>query len=308
MAGDFHTPVLANETVELLVWDPSGVYVDCTVGGGGHSHLIIDRLDPQGTLIGIDRDRDAIEQARRVLPDRVALHHGSFADLLARIAEDRKGGIHGILMDLGVSSFQLDEPQRGFSYREPGPLDLRMDPSRGQSAGELLRQMSLDELTAAIRDLGEDNQARRIARAIVSARGRRPIRTTEDLAGAIRECVPATQHKSLPRVFQALRILVNDELSELDHGLEQAWSLLTNGGRLAVISYHSLEDRRVKQFFRDRTQPADSPRLPIAIDTPPPEGRRLTGKPLRPSASEISRNPRARSARLRAIEKAISQG
>ena len=205
-------------------------------------------------------------------------------------------------MDLGVSSHQLDTPQRGFSHRLTGPLDLRMDPSRGETAAELLRHLSVDELTSLIRDYGEDSQARRIARAIVEARHRQPVETTEDLSRVISHSVPATRTKSLARVFQALRIAVNDELDELSRGLDAGWRLLRPRGRLVVITYHSLEDRITKTFMKALAAAVRDARDPFAADQPP-RGRLLLKKPLTPDEDEIRRNPRARSAKLRAIEK-----
>jgi 16S rRNA (cytosine1402-N4)-methyltransferase len=205
-------------------------------------------------------------------------------------------------MDLGVSSHQLDTPKRGFSHRLTGPLDLRMDPSRGETAAELLRRLSVDELTSLIRDYGEDTQARRIARAIVEARLRQPVETTEALSHVISHSVPATRTKSLARVFQALRIAVNDELDELSRGLDTGWRLLRLGGRLVVITYHSLEDRITKTFMKALAAPVRDARDPLAADQPP-RGRLLLKKPQTPDEDEIRRNPRARSAKLRAIEK-----
>jgi 16S rRNA (cytosine1402-N4)-methyltransferase len=205
-------------------------------------------------------------------------------------------------MDLGVSSFQLDEAERGFSHRVSAPLDLRMDPSAGETAAQYLGRLTGDELTRVIREYGEDSQAARIARAIAHERKERPIETTDHLARVISEAVPATRAKSLARVFQALRIAVNHELEELGHGLQGAWNLLSHGGRLVVISYHSLEDRMVKEFMNEKAHPGSDPRLPF----PPPSvasGQLLTRKVVTPTPDEIEINPRARSAKLRAIEK-----
>lgn len=212
-------------------------------------------------------------------------------------------GAAGILMDLGISSHQLDTPHRGFSYSVNGPLDSRMDPEEGETATELLSRLDERELTRILREFGEDPQARRIARAIVHARQRSPIRETGELAEVISRAVPATRHKSLPRVFQALRITVNREMEELDQGLAAAWSLLRPGGRLVAISYHSLEDRRVKTFMRDKAAPPQSDLgLPINHEQTP-AGRLLVKKPIVPTDEEIGRNPRARSAKLRALER-----
>jgi len=205
-------------------------------------------------------------------------------------------------MDLGVSSYQLDTPKRGFSHRYAGPLDLRMDQSRGETAAQLLARLSADELIRLIWDYGEDPQARRIARAVVAAGLREPIETTEALAHVISNSVAATRTKSLARVFQALRIAVNEELNELSHGLETAWRLLRPGGRLVVITYHSLEDRITKTFMKALAAPVRDARNLLAEDQPPC-GRLLLRKPLTPDDDEVARNPRARSAKLRAIEK-----
>jgi 16S rRNA (cytosine1402-N4)-methyltransferase len=289
--------------VELLVTDPDGLYVDCTVGGGGHSSKILERLSPQGSLIGIDRDPDAIAAARAKLGDRVEFLQIPFSNLAYELPRLKRTAASGVLMDLGVSSYQLDAPERGFSFRFEGPLDLRMDPQAGQTAAELLAQCDLNELTRILRDYGEDSQARRIAKAIYHAAAREQITTTNQLAHIVREAVPATQHKSLPRVFQALRIAVNTELAELEAGLTGAWEILRPGGRLAVISYHSLEDRRAKLFFSSKLSPSTTFQGPAALAPPEPTAIKITRKPVVPSDREIESNPRARSARLRVIEK-----
>ncbi len=301
MSSSFHDPVLASESIEFLVTNRDGVYIDCTVGGGGHSRLILEKLSPEGRLFGIDRDEEAIAEASQNLDSRARLLHMSFSNQVSEIRKLISSPVDGILMDLGVSSHQLDAADRGFSYRFSGPLDLRMDRSRGISAAELLADTGLDELTNLIRSYGEDSQARRIAKAICAEQNIQPIVTTNQLADVIRKSVPATQHKSLPRVFQALRIAVNTELTELEAGLIGAWDLLKSGGRLVVISYHSLEDRRTKLFFNSKTSPPDSA---IGPEMPPkPTGKRITRKPISPSDRELELNPRARSAKLRVIEK-----
>jgi 16S rRNA (cytosine1402-N4)-methyltransferase len=303
MSPLFHDPVLVKEVVDLLVTNQDGVYVDCTVGGGGHSKLILEKLSPKGRLIGIDRDEEALAEAQKVLDSRATLLHISFSNQAREISKLVSAPISGILMDLGVSSHQLDEADRGFSYRTVGPLDLRMDRSRGKSAAELLSEMDLDELTRIIRVYGEDPQARRIARAIYAENSIQSIKNTEHLADVIRKTVPATHHKSLPRVFQALRIAVNTEMAELEAGLSGAWDLLQPGGRLAVISYHSLEDRRAKLFFNSKSSPSGFTVGPARLAASNPTGKRITRKPITPSDREIELNPRARSAKLRVIEK-----
>ncbi len=302
---DYHKPVLAQPVADFLVTDPDGTYVDCTVGGGGHSRLILERLSERSKLVGCDRDSDAIAQSGKVLPPSVMLVQCRFSDIEARIGQLIGNGASGILMDLGVSSHQLDTPGRGFSHRLSGPLDLRMDRSKGETAAELLRDAGLSELTRIIYEYGEDPQARRIAKAILEERARHPIETTDDLQKIINRSVPATRVKSLARVFQALRIAINQELEELGLGLAECWSMLRPGGRLVVISYHSLEDRIVKNFMKSKAEPPETDRhLPFApIERP--QGRLLFKKPLIPSEAEIRENPRARSAKLRAIEKTV---
>jgi 16S rRNA (cytosine1402-N4)-methyltransferase len=302
VTDEYHVPVLGRQAVEILVTDPNGVYVDCTVGGGGHSRLIVKRLSSRGRLIGVDRDPDAIAHARQALPSSVQLFSIPFSQIALKLRDSVGHGAAGILFDLGVSSFQLDQPQRGFSHRFSGPLDLRMDPTQGETAAEFIARAEPRELTRTIRDHGEDPQAVRIAKAITRERERTPIVTTDQLARVVSNAVPATRVKSLARVFQALRMQVNRELEELAAGLDGAWSLLSPSGRLVLISYHSLEDRIVKDFMKAKAHPEVDPRLPI----PPkvnPSGRLLLRKPLIPEDSEIRQNPRSRSAKLRAIEK-----
>jgi 16S rRNA (cytosine1402-N4)-methyltransferase len=291
--------------VDLLVSDPDGVYVDATVGGGGHSRLIFERLSAHGTLIGCDRDTDAIARSKEVLPERVILLRCRFSEIRMKASAHIGKGLAGMLMDLGVSSYQLDTASRGFSHRFSGALDLRMDPSAGETAAELVARLDAAGLAQLIWDYGEDSQARRIAKAIVASRERQPIITTDELANVIARSVPATRVKSQTRVFQALRIAVNHELEELEQGLADAWELLRPGGRLVVISYHSLEDRMVKNFMRSKaTPPEEGTPLPF-MPPPKPLGRLLVKKPLVPDEIELELNPRSRSARLRAIEKIV---
>lgn len=301
-ASGFHIPVLAEKTTDLLVTDTDAVYIDLTVGGGGHSARICRQLTKHGRLLCCDRDSDAIHQARAILPSAVLLFQCRFSDAGKFLRPHVAEGAAGIVMDLGVSSFQLDTPERGFSHRFSGPLDLRMDQTHGEPASALLRHIASDELARIIRFYGEDPQASRIARAIERARQRKAITTTDDLAQIVSRTVPATRNKSLARVFQALRIAVNDELSELEEGLTNAWALLRTGGRLVVITYHSLEDRLVKTFMKVKAIPARNPSDLWDSGQPPP-GRLIFRKPIVPNDDEIFRNPRARSAKLRAIEK-----
>ena len=298
----YHRPVLAHAVVDILITDPDGIYIDCTVGGGGHSSLIFERLSKRGRLFGCDRDSDAIAHARSVLPDSVRLVQCRFSEIERKLAGDVDGGTAGVLMDLGVSSYQLDTPARGFSNRFPGPLDLRMDPTSGETAADVLSRLDVAELAQIIFAYGEEPQARRIAKAIIQERERHPVDTTDTLARIIDRSVPATRTKSLARVFQALRIAVNHELEELESGLAGTWNLLKPGGRLVVISYHSLEDRIVKNFMKSKAEPAQTERrLPVPLAEP--SGRLLIKKPQIPDANEIEENPRARSAKMRAIEK-----
>jgi len=303
MTTPYHIPVMAEEVVHWLVTDPQGNYADFTVGGGGHARRITERLDERGQLCGIDRDREAIEAARLVLPNRSRLWNIRFSEAQSKLFSEFGATFSGILMDLGVSSHQLDEASRGFSYRADGPLDLRMNPAAGETAAELLARLTESELRDLLRKLGEEPQAPRIARAICRARLEGVIDTTEQLAGIIRRSVPATVVKSLPRVFQALRMAVNHELEELDAGLAGAWSLLKPAGRLVVLSYHSLEDRPVKHFMQALVHPPVDPTQFVPDLSQPPLARFPVRGPLLPSASELNSNPRARSAKLRVIEK-----
>jgi 16S rRNA (cytosine1402-N4)-methyltransferase len=299
--SNYHEPVLARQVVDLLVTDPDGIYIDCTVGGGGHSRLIIEKLSEKGSIFGCDCDSEALNESRRNIPDGITLVQSRFSELEARLKPLMSGGAAGVLMDLGVSSHQIDTAERGFSHRYSGPLDLRMDPTRGETASDLLARLDVNELTRLIREFGEDSQARRIAKAMARQR----ISSTDELAAIIDRTVPATRNKSLARVFQALRIAVNDELGELKSGLDTVWRLMRPGGRLVVISYHSLEDRIVKTFMKGLSQPQTDPLgLPFAVSEPA-QALLLVRKPLLPDSAEIASNPRARSAKLRALEKLI---
>jgi len=299
----FHEPVLAKRATDLLVEDPSGTYVDATIGGGGHAQEILSRLTT-GRLIGVDRDPDAIESCRNRFGESVLLLHSRFSNLRHELAAVAPSGVQGVLFDLGVSSHQLETPGRGFSYLRDGPLDLRMDPTSRRTAAELVRELSLQELRQILRTYGEEPQAARIAKAIADARSRDPIQTTAQLATVISRSVPATGVKALARTFQALRIAVNDELQELDRGLESAWESLAAGGHLVVLSYHSLEDRKTKAFFGGKTRGCTCPpRMPVCGCGHDALAIHLTRRVVRPTLAEIRDNPRARSARLRAIRK-----
>lgn len=298
-----HAPVLLAESIEALNVRSDGVYVDCTFGRGGHTQEILNRLGSGGRVLAIDRDPRAIESGRETLSDgRIELVHERFSRL-GQLLEMRqlREQVDGILMDLGVSSPQLDDPERGFSFRADGPLDMRMDPSSGPSAADWLAGASEKELRECFRELGEERFAGRIARRIVEVRQDEPITTTQALATLIKRVVPGGRTRIDPatRTFQAIRLRINSELEELSRGLEQASDSIALGGRVVVIAFHSLEDRIVKRYFRDlcRTAPTDLP----AADAP--RFRLPSRKPLRPGAEEIERNPRARSARLRVLER-----
>jgi 16S rRNA (cytosine1402-N4)-methyltransferase len=301
---DEHTPVLAAEALEGLALEAGGYYVDATFGRGGHSALILQALGREGRLLALDQDPQAIEAGRRRFADevRLTLVHAPFAELGALVpayAHDRP--CRGVLFDLGVSSPQLDDPQRGFSFRADGPLDMRMDPTRGAPVSAWLARAGLDEIRQVIASFGEERFARRVAQAIVSARAQAPLTRTAQLAeivaGAVRTREPG-KHPAT-RTFQALRMFINDELGQIGQGLAAALKVLSPGGRLAAISFHSLEDRAVKNFMQRESQvdPALR-RLPVV----PVQARprlALVGRKVRPSAAEIERNPRARSALLR---------
>jgi len=306
-----HSSVMPGEVLECLSPGAGEIFVDGTVGGGGHARLILEATAPDGLLIGLDRDREALEEAgRRLAPfgDRVLLRHGNFADAHRILAEIGISSVDGILLDLGVSSFQLDTARRGFSFRSDAPLDMRMDASSGMTAAEVVNTMASDDLVRIFREYGEERYARRIARRIEKVRSEEPLRTTRQLAELIRDAVPGgrapTRIHPATRVFQALRIHVNAELDSLRDGLQRALGLLKPGGRMAVISFHSLEDRIVKKFFRGETQPCICPPgLPVCACNRKPTVALLTRKGLRASETEVESNPRSRSAVLRAVRR-----
>jgi 16S rRNA (cytosine1402-N4)-methyltransferase len=302
-----HRPVLLEEAVAALVIKPGGVYVDGTFGRGGHSRLILERVGPAGRLIGFDKDQAALSAARKQFASepRLRMVHGSFARL-AEVA--REWGlvrrIDGLLLDLGVSSPQLDAPERGFSFQHDGPLDMRMDRSTGESAADWLARAEEEEIARVIREYGEERFARRIARAIVRERARQPLHTTAQLAGLIAAAVPRRDPHKHPatRTFQAIRIHINSELEDLRRCLNDVLDVLAVGARLVVISFHSLEDRIVKHFLREQ---ARGPRLPkgVPVQHEQVRGRlRLIGKAVRPGEAEVAANPRARSAVMRVAE------
>jgi 16S rRNA (cytosine1402-N4)-methyltransferase len=304
-----HRPVLLREAMEGLAPAPNSRIVDCTFGRGGHSEAILDCLGGEGRLLALDKDPEAVASAEALslsADSRFVLEHGSFAQL-KKIVEHQGwlGQVAGVLMDLGVSSPQLDEAGRGFSFMRSGPLDMRMDTSRGATAAEWLAKISEGELARVLRDFGEERYARRIARAVIARRTQRPFLTTGDLAETIERAVPSREKGKHPatRSFQAIRILINHELDELEQGLEQALDILRPGGRLAVIAFHSLEDRIVKRFMRDEERGGgpNDPRLPIQHSHPARLKR--IGKAVLPGEGEVAENPRARSAVLRVAER-----
>jgi 16S rRNA (cytosine1402-N4)-methyltransferase len=302
-----HVPVMLSEVVGLLAPRDGGVYLDGTFGGGGYATAFLEAASC--TVWAIDRDPEAIARGADLaarFPGRLHLIHGQFGDMLALLAEYGITALDGVVMDLGVSSFQLGDPARGFSFRGDGPLDMRMSRS-GETAADLVNMLPERELADLLFELGEERASRRIARAIIAARAEAPIVTTARLATIIRGVLPPDRSGIDPatRSFQALRIRVNDELREIESALDQASALLASAGRLIVVSFHSLEDRLVKRFMADASgrAPAPSRHDPRGLaDRSTPRFRLLTARPLRPSAGETNANPRARSARLRALE------
>ncbi len=304
-----HKSVLLDEAVEWLLQDPSGCYMDGTFGRGGHSGLILQGLAAQGQLQAFDKDPEAIAVAQAMIAEdaRLQIAQTSFADM-QRIAEQRQwhGQVDGVLLDLGVSSPQLDDPERGFSFMNDGPLDMRMNPDQGESAAEWLARADADEIADAMYHYGEERFSRRMARAIVETRSKAPITRTKQLAEIIAAANPKWEKGKNPatRAFQGIRIHINRELADLEDGLEAALEVLRPGGRLVVISFHSLEDRIVKRFMRKQAQGDNHlpPGLPVTEDM---LNRRLKliGKARKPTKHEIEINPRARSAVMRVAEK-----
>jgi 16S rRNA (cytosine1402-N4)-methyltransferase len=295
-----HQPVLGHEAIEALALRPDGTYVDGTFGRGGHTRLILERLGAAGRLIALDRDPQAAEAARAIGDPRFSFFKAKFSDLSMVPAQ-----VHGMLFDLGVSSPQLDDPARGFSFRHDGPLDMRMDPEAGMSAAEWLANAEEKEIRGVIRDYGEERFAKQIAAAIVAARRREPIVRTRQLADLVAQAVRTREPGQDPatRTFQAVRIHVNRELEEVSLMLPQAAARLAPQGRLAVISFHSLEDRIVKRFMQQAARPEVPRRLPLKASEMPEPVLRLVGRAQRASPEETRRNPRARSATLRVAER-----
>ena len=299
-----HTTVLLSEAVDSLLTQPDQTYVDATFGRGGHSRLILSHLGPQGRLIAIDRDPDAIRTAQSITDPRFEIHHHGFAELRQAVPAGQQ--VAGILMDLGVSSPQIDNPERGFSFRHDGPLDMRMDSSRGQSVAQWLAVAEVQQIAEVIRDYGEERFAVPIAKAIVARRqqGSLPASTlelAEIVAGAVKTREPGQNPAT--RTFQAFRIFINAELEELQQALEASLDLLQPGGRLVVISFHSLEDRIVKQFIARHSREEVDRRAPGWMLQAPPAMKLRALARIKPGAAEIAANPRARSAVMRVAQR-----
>ena len=308
--GSAHLSVLLEEAVAALAIKPSGTYVDATFGRGGHSRAILARLGAEGRLIALDRDPQAVEAARAIDDPRLTMLHESFGELAAALQQAGVDAVDGVLLDVGVSSPQLDDGARGFSFRFDAPLDMRMDTTQGETAAAFLATAGIKEITEVIRNYGEERFAFQIAKKIVAARLERPLATTGQLAALVREAVRTREPGQDPatRTFQALRIHVNQELEQLALVLPAAVAALKPGGRLVVISFHSLEDRIVKRFLRDQASPDTLPKnLPLrSIDLPPAQ-LVLVGKPVKAGAAEVAANPRARSAVMRVAEKPLAE-
>lgn len=310
MSGQ-HLPVLLEETLAALDIRAEGTYLDATFGRGGHSRAILARLGPSGRLLALDRDPEAVRVGQAWKDPRFRIAHAAFAELAQTAHAHGIETADGILFDLGVSSPQLDTPERGFSFRVDAPLDMRMDTSRGRTAAQWLNDADEEEIARVVREYGEERFAKSVARAIVAARAKAPITTTGQLA---RLCAQAVRTREpgqdrATRTFQAIRIHVNRELEELAHALPQAVDLLRPGGRLVVISFHSLEDRMVKRFMRTEEKGAEiPPEIPLTCDALPVGRLRIVGRAIRPTAAEAAANPRARSAVLRVAERRAGRG
>jgi 16S rRNA (cytosine1402-N4)-methyltransferase len=309
---DFHhVPVLLHETLDALAIKPGGTYVDCTLGGAGHAAEIAKRLGPEGRLIGLDQDQRALRAAQeRLAPydDKITLVKTNFEAIGSVIRNLALAPVDGILMDIGVSSHQLDEAERGFSFHQDAPLDMRMDRDHPTSAATILNEWTEAEIARIIWQYGEERWSKRIAQFIARAREEKPLQTTDDLVNVIKAAIPASARREgghpARRTFQAIRIAVNDELGVLQRGLEGALEVLGPGGRLAVITFHSLEDRIVKQTFANWVNPCTCPpSLPVCACGKAPKAQHVTRKPITASEAELEVNPRSRSAKLRAAAK-----
>ncbi|HDZ56600.1 MAG TPA: 16S rRNA (cytosine(1402)-N(4))-methyltransferase RsmH [Pseudomonas xinjiangensis] len=306
--GYQHVSVLLDEALNGLAVNPDGLYIDGTFGRGGHSRAILGRLSEKGRLIGFDKDPEAIRVGAELAAEdgRFVVVRRTFADMAEELRQrGAHGQVSGVLLDLGVSSPQLDDPERGFSFLNDGPLDMRMDPAQGQSAAEWINSADEADIATVLHEYGEERFSRRIARAIVNRRAEQPFLRTADLAEVVKVANPAWEKHKHPatRAFQGIRIFINRELDDLADGLKAALDVLAPGGRLVVISFHSLEDRLVKQFMRREAKGAPMPRdLPIR-DIDIQVSLNLVGKAIKPSDAEVSVNPRARSAMLRIAEK-----
>ena len=305
-----HVSVLLNECLDNLDIKEDGIYVDCTLGGAGHSSHILKRLSDKGMLIGIDQDTDALKAAKERLKDynNVKFVHSNFYNIDSILEELQIEKVDGILMDLGVSSYQLDEGERGFSYMQDAPLDMRMNRDNDFSAYDVVNKYSVDELFRVIKDYGEEKFARRIANFIVERREVKPIETTLELVDIIKDAIPAKARREGPhpakRTFQAIRIEVNSELKILNKAIEDGVSRLNKGGRMAIITFHSLEDRIVKLKFRELADPCTCPKdFPICVCGKKPTVKLISRKAIEPTKEEVDENPRSRSAKLRVLER-----
>jgi 16S rRNA (cytosine1402-N4)-methyltransferase len=300
-----HDTVLLHEAVEALQIKPDGVYVDGTFGRGGHSRLILEKLGPAGRLIALDKDPAAVAEGKRIVDPRFVMVHSSFARLTEVLRSLSQDGVDGVLLDLGVSSPQLDDAERGFSFRFDAPLDMRMDISCGQTAAEFLATVEEGKLGEIIRDYGEERFAKQIARALVAARQKQPIVTTQQLVQIVAQAVRTREPGKNPatRTFQAIRIHLNQELEEIAQVLPQCVDVLKAGGRIVIISFHSLEDRMVKRFLRGMAEGDNLPRwLPVRAADLPQSRLKLVGRAVRAAGEELAANPRARSAVMRVAE------
>ena len=300
-----HTTVLLLEAVQAVITDKNGQYADCTFGRGGHSNALLNQLDGAAQLVAVDKDPAAIQEAAKISDPRFTIKHGSFAELANLVDDGWCGRMSGILLDLGVSSPQLDDAERGFSFLRDGDLDMRMDPSTGQSAAEWIATVSFENLVYVLKTYGEERFAKRIAVAIIEARDQQAITRTTQLADIVARAHPAWEKHKHPatKSFQAIRIHINRELADLEAVLPQCLELLAPGGRLTVISFHSLEDRIVKTFMRNESR---GPQLPASVPVTADQQRgslKLLGKAVKPSRQEVEDNPRARSAVMRVAER-----